>query len=276
MFPSGAMFLCPDWKAKRIRPKMEPTVTAFRRIALPLLLSRSGISWGPTRSGIRIRTVPHATCGTVSAALALEATLERMIPTPDPEGPTDRGPWLRREDIMVQYRPDPDLKLLVMLDTSLSMSGPHRALAAVIGAVLAKQSPSGGLALVAFHSESKLLIRFGERVKPLDAAYRVLGSPLGGTTNISAALEDGLSVLAGSGNRSAHAVLITDGERTAGPDPCDEAKKFRRLHVVLVGRRNVVSSREMARLGRGLWHQVDSLEATPPTLLRLLQRLCRD
>jgi uncharacterized protein with von Willebrand factor type A (vWA) domain len=156
------------------------------------------------------------------------------------------------------------------------MSGLHRAMAAVIGAILAKQSPSGGLALIVFHSEPELLIRFGERVKPLDAAYRILSGPVGGITNISAALRRGLSVSVGSRNRSTHAVLITDGERTAGSDPCDEAKRFKRLHVVLVGGRNVESSREMARLGKGLWSQVDSLAEVPPVLLRLLQRLGKD
>lgn len=177
---------------------------------------------------------------------------------------------------MVRYKPEPALRLLVILDTSLSMDGPQRPMAALIGAVLARQAPSGSLALVAFHSEPTLLIRFGERIKPLEAAYRVLRAPLGGVTNISAALEHGLCVLAASGNRPAHAVLITDGERTAGPDPCGPAKRFRKLHVMLVGRRNMVSTREMARLGKGLWRQVDRPETVPQTLLWLMQRLCKD
>ncbi len=275
-FPSGAMFLCPDWKATRTRPKMEPAVAAFRRITLPRLLSRPGSFQGAVRTRTRIRTVPYRTSGADSAGLALEATLERIMPALNLDGSMQPGQWLRREDILVQWRPEPALKLLVMLDTSLSMSGRHRALAAVIGAVLARQTPSGGLALVAFHSEPKVLIHFGERVKPLDAAYRVLGSPVGGTTDISAALDRGLRLLAASHNRWADAVLITDGERTAGLDPCGLAKRFRKLHVVLVGRRNVVLSREMAHLGKGLWSRVERLETVPQTLLWLMQRLGAD
>jgi len=251
-------------------------VVAFRRITLPMLSIRPGSFRGASRTRTHIRTVPYETSGADSAELALEATLERIMPRLDPDGSMQPGRWLRREDIMVQWRPEPVLKLLVMLDTSLSMSGQHRALAAVIGAVLARQTPSGGLALVVFHSEPKVLIRFGERVKPLDAAYRVLGSAVGGTTDISAALGQGLCLLAASQNRSAHAVLITDGERTAGPDPCGLAKRFRKLHVVLLGRRNVVLSREMARLGKGLWGQVERLETVPQTLLWLMHRLRTD
>jgi MoxR-like ATPase/Mg-chelatase subunit ChlD len=275
MFPSGATFLCPDWKIGRLRPGMGPAVDAFRRLALPRLLTRPGVFAGTASIRTRKRTVPHGAHGAGPVDLALEATLDRILPTLG-GGRAVLGARLRKEDIQVRYRPEPILRLLVMLDTSLSMSGPHRAPAAVIGAVLSKQSPSGGLALIAFHSEPELLIRFGERVKPLDAAYRVLGAHAGGITNISAALGRGLSMLVGSRNRSAHAVLITDGERTAGSDPCDEAKRFRRLHVVLVGGRNVDSSREMARLGKGLWSQVDSLAEVPSVLLRLLQRLGKD
>lgn len=97
---------------------------------------------------------------------------------------------------------------------------------------------------MAFHSEPQVIIGFGEQIKPLEAAYRVLRTPVGGITNISAAMENGLHVLAASGNRPDHAVLITDGERTAGPDPCDPAKKFKKLLVVLVGLRNTVLTRK--------------------------------
>jgi Mg-chelatase subunit ChlD len=205
--------------------------------------------------------------------LALEETLERMIPALGPDGAIEQGLSLQREDIIVQYRPEPALRLLVILDTSLSMDGPHRAMAALIGAVLTRETPSGCLALMAFHSKPQLIIRFGEQVKPLEAAYRVLRTPVGGITNISAALEYGLHILAASGNRQAHAVLITDGERTAGTDPCGPAKSFRKLHVVLVGQGNTILTKEMARVGKGFWRQVDRLGNVPATLLWLMQRL---
>ncbi len=275
MFPSGATFLCPDWKAKRLRPRMGPAVDAFRRVALPRLLTRSAVFKGASSIRARMRIVPYGSQGVGQNELALEATLERIMPRLN-SAASMHSAGLQREDILVQYKPEPDVRLLIMLDTSLSMSGPHRALAAVVGAVLARHSPGGGLALMVFHSKPELLIHFGERVKPLEAAYRVLASSVGGITNISAALQRGSSILGGSGNRSAHAVLITDGERTAGADPSHEAKRFRKLHVVLVGRRNLVVTKEIARLGNGLWRQVDSLSAVPSMLLWLLQRMRKD
>ncbi len=69
--------------------------------------------------------------------------------------------------------------------------------------------------------------------------------------------------------------LITDGERTAGPDPCGLAKRFRKLHVVLVGRRNVVLSREMARLGKGLWSRVERSKLYPDLTLVDAAVACR-
>jgi Mg-chelatase subunit ChlD len=275
LFPSGAMFLCPDWKAKRLRPRMGPAVDAFRRVALPRLLTGPGVFQSASSIRARMRAVPYGSRGVGQNDLALEATLERIMPKLN-SAATALSARLQREDILVQYTPEPALRLLIMLDTSLSMSGPHRALAAVVGAVLARHSPGGGLALMVFHSKPELLIHFGERVKPLEAAYRVLASSVGDITNISAALQRGSSILGGSGSRSAHAVLITDGERTAGADPCHEAERFRKLHVVLVGRRNVVVTKEIARLGNGLWRQVDSLSAVPSMLLSLLQRLCKN
>lgn len=245
----------------------------FRRIVLPRLPARPGLFQGAAWNKTRLRTAPCGACVS-GVELALEATLERIIEFGLPND-SSQGLQFQREDIMVQYTREPALRLLVMLDASLSMSGPYRAVAALTGAVLARQAPSGALALVAFHSEPRLVIGFGDRVKPLEAAYRVLRCPLGGITNISAALEHGLRMMAATNNRTAHAVLITDGERTAGPDPCSAAKRFKKLHVVLVGQRNTASTKEMARLGKGLWRQVDRPESVPNALLSLMRRLRR-
>jgi hypothetical protein len=53
--------------------------------------------------------------------------------------------------------------------------------------------------MVVFDSRPKLIIRFEERLKPLEAAYRALVTPVGGVTDIAAALDYGLAVIAGSG-----------------------------------------------------------------------------
>ena len=275
-YPSAALLFCPDWNATRKRPRTYPARDVFRRIVLPRLLTRSGFLTESSSSRAHIRRIPYSAAETPLTTLDLEATLERIVPTLNLQGASLKGLCVGREDVVLQCRPESTIRLLVMLDTSLSMSAPQRASAAVIAAVLARHSPSGGLAMVAFDSQSKLIIRFEERLKPLEAAYRTLVSPVGGVTDIAAALDYGLSVIAGSGGKPTHSILITDGERTAGPDPCDLAKKFRRLHVALVGKRNVELGREMARMGNGLFRHVESLNTVPQTLIGLMRRLCCD
>ncbi len=273
MFPSGTMSLWPNWKAPQRRPQIEQAAAEFRRIVLPRLLARPGLFQGAAWSKTHLRTVSYGTYRP-DLELAMEATLERIIESGIPNS-SRQGILAQRENIVVRYAPEPALRLLVMLDTSLSMHGPCGAMAALIAAVMSKQMPSGALALLVFHAEPKLVIRFGDRVKPLEAAYRALRASQGGVTNISAALEHGLRAMAATNNRSAHAVLITDGERTAGPDPSGPAKRFKSLHVVLVGQRNKTTTREIARLGKGLWRQVARPENVPSVLLRLMQRLRR-
>ena len=275
-YPSGALFFCPDWKATRKRPRTHSAIDVFRRIVLPRLLTRPGFLTGSSSNRTRIRRIPYGAGETSLTTLDLEVTLERIMPALNRHGSIRKGHCIGQEDIVLQCRPEPAVRLLVMLDTSLSMSAPQRASAAIIASVLARHSPSGGLAMVVFDSRPKLIIRFEEHLKPLEAAYRALVTPVGGVTDIAAALDYGLAVIAGSGGKPTHSILITDGERTAGPDPCDLAKKFSRLHVALVGKRNVELGKEMARMGNGLFRQVESLKMVPQTLLGLMRRLCRD
>ncbi|MGC8602433.1 MAG: vWA domain-containing protein [Desulfomonilaceae bacterium] len=271
-----AMFLCPDWRMARKRPEIESVVAAFRRIVLPRLTTRPGFFTGNAWLRTRSRKVQFNYGQSSSAVLDLDATIERISPNLCFRGLNENRGWINKEDIIVKYRPEPASKLLVMLDTSLSMNGPYRTSAALIGSILAKHSPSGGLALLVFDSEPKLLIHFGERLKPIEAAYRVLMSPFGGVTNIGAALRYGLTVIGRSNHMSTQAILITDGERTAGIDPRGPAKRFKKLHVTLVGKRNVGIGKEIAHLGKGAFRQVDSLASVPEILFWLMRRLYRD
>ncbi len=272
---SDAMFLCPDWRAPRKRPEFESVASALRKIVLPHLLARPGIMTSNISTGLRSRTVSQIYGPPCYGTLDLEATMERIMPALHHQQLTGSQQPVGREDIMVQCRPEPAVRLLVMLDTSMSMSGPNRVCAALVGSVLARHCPGGELALVVFHSEPKLIIRFGERLKPLEAAYRVMMSPVGGITNIADALELGLTVIARSNHKSSHAVLITDGERTAGPDPLYLANRFRKLHVALVGKRNLEWAKEMADLGNGYFRQIEDAESIPNLMLRLMQQIFR-
>jgi len=174
---------------------------------------------------------------------------------------------------MVRERVERGLTLVVLLDTSLSVAGPARAAVAVAGAVLARAAAMGRLALLAFHGEVEPLVRFGERVKPLSAAYRVLASPFGGSTDLAKALSEAARVQRGLAGAKAHTVLISDMEHTAGPDPVAAAARLKDPHLVLVGKRNQALAEKMARAGGGTCRLVERLADLPAALLGLLARL---
>ncbi|MGC8658772.1 MAG: vWA domain-containing protein [Desulfomonilaceae bacterium] len=270
-----AMFMCPDWRMPRKKPKIESIASVLRKIVLPHLLARQGIMGGRSSNGLRYHTVPNIPGRTCECALDLEATLERIIPSIHIQNLTGELQPVERDAIMVRCKPEPRVRLLVMLDTSMSMSGPSGMCSALVGSVLARHCPSGQLALVVFHSEPELVIRFGERLKPLQAAYRVMKSPVGGITNIADALKLGLAVIQRSGRKETHAVLITDGERTAGVDPRDLASRFRKLHVALVGKRNLEWGKEIACLGNGYFNHIDDPDRVPSAVLLLMQQILR-
>ena len=197
--------------------------------------------------------------------LDLEASLDRLAP----------GRVMGRDDLWVRGRKQPALNLLVLLDTSLSISGEARIPAAVAGAVLAREAAMARLALIAFHSEAETVIRFGMRIRPLEAAQRVLRLKWGGPTDLGAALKAGAKLLRYGPPGFTHTVLISDGEHTSGPDPRNAARRFSGLHMILIGRRNLALARDLTRLGKGGLRQAEGLKDLPGALMELLAGLAR-
>lgn len=261
--PPGLAFLPPDWQMPRKRLPVGPVLSAFRRLVLPRVRRHlRGPGWCQRQVG-----PPRLICYQGGRQpLALEATLERILP----------GRPLSREEILVEQSEEPCLSLLVMLDTSLSLSGPFRVPAAVAGAVLAREAGMGRLAFMAFHTEVEFIIRFGEKLRPWEAAYRVLELPVGGATDLEAALRRGLTALSGGWRHGTHSVLITDAERTAGGDPLPWAARYPRLHVVHIGRRNRELAKSLASAGKGRLRRVESLDKLPEVLLDLVTGLARE
>lgn len=254
---TGLPFSCPDWDSLRRRRETESAVRAFRKMVLPKVRRRLGALTRTRRPGARRPVIPY---DGRPLPLALEPTLERILP----------GRIPGREDIFVEDRSEPGLSLLVLFDTSLSMGGESWVPAAVTAAVLAQAAALGEAALIGFHSKPEYAVRFGENVKPLEAAYRVLALPFGGTTNLEAALLEGQKALAAHRRPNTHSILITDAERTAGADPRPVARRYRRLSVIHLGRRNLELSRSLAGLGRGRFRQVDGLSSLPKVLHEFL------
>ncbi len=258
--PSPSFFLVPDWRWEKRRQESGPALAALRRLALPQV--RRG-AWRAAAGAGRARERVIAYRGG-REPLALDEALERFWPGhPENEG-----------ELPVVAREERDLRLVVMLDTSLSMAGPARVAAAVAAAALVRLAGPGRLGLVGFGETARVVIAPGRRVRPLEAAYRVLGLPMGGVTDLEAGLRLGLKLSRGAGGRT-QAVLVSDAERTAGSDPRHLAGAFGRLHLVLVGGRNLALGRELAQRGRGRLRVVEGLAGLPATLARLVADLER-
>lgn len=256
----------PEIRPERHRIEIGDSIRVYRRLGLGRIKKRL-VTLSEGRDSRAAQRLVGFTGG--RAGLDLEATLERIIPGLLPD----------RSSIMVRRSEIPTLKLLLLFDTSLSMHGRHRILASVSGAVAAREAALGSLALVGFHARPELIVRFGERVGPLEAAYRVLNQPLGGVTDLNAALAFGRKLInsgpsTGSGG-AVRSIMITDAERTAGPDPRIEAARYKHLNVVHIGRRNRNLARDMARLGHGHKMGIENLESLPGALQKLLERLNR-
>lgn len=258
--PGPTYFLVPDWSWEKRRQASAPALTALRRLVLPRV--RRGLmqaAAGASRTRERVAAYQGG-----REPLALEAALERIWP----------GRPETFYDLPVLIREERGPGLVVMLDTSLSMAGSGRVAAAVAAAALCRLAAPGRLGLAGFGERARAVIPWGRRVRPLEAAYRVLGLALGGVTDLAAGLRQGLRLLAGA-PRGAAGVLITDAERTAGADPRPLAGRFARLHVVLLGGRNLDLGRDLARRGGGRLLRVDSLAQLPGALGRLVRGLER-
>ena len=254
---AGLAFICSDWSPRR-SPDSDRAAQAFRRLALPRIGRRlTGLGVGRTGK----QTLRPYSGG--PEPLALEPTLERLLP----------GRPVDRRDIIVRAQPEDRLNLIVLMDTSLSMTGPRRISAAAAGAALVKQAPPGRLALVGFHQRAEAVVRPGQRVKPLEAAHRLLALDQGGVTDLAGALNYGRQMNDRFPPGPRETILISDCERTAGGDPCPEAARSGRLHVVLIGQRNRRLARRLADLGSGSLTNIDRLEELPSALTDLLRRL---
>ncbi len=196
-----------------------------------------------------------------------DETLENLMGKrfPDPED------WisLRREARRTQ--------IVLMMDTSLSMSGKNLALAAVAAAVLAFKVKNEDLAVIAFESTAKVLTRLGERDPVETVVEKLLSQPARGFTNIEDGLREGLKETARGDERRTVGLLITDGVHTAGGDPVPLAASFPRLHVLLTEDYVMDDEvcRRMARLGRGEAFTVRGYEDLPRRMLEVANRLLR-
>jgi MoxR-like ATPase len=251
-----------------------PARAQAEHLAVAAVLRRAASLVGPLRGRTRLRRSPHevAPHGELDVAATLENTAGKRWP--------DAGDWI------VEHRVEERRQVVLMVDTSGSMAGEPMALAAVAAAVLALKVRPGDLGIVAFADDGRDVVPLGEQVTPEELVRRLLERPCRGSTNIEAALEAGERQLARSGDPRSAAVLVTDGQYTAGNDPRQVAARLDRLHVLHTRAAEPVKTtswinplrqvgEDVARLGGGTLVPVASFDELPQRMLDLADVILR-
>lgn len=235
------------------------------RLASHAVLKRAVSLVGPMR--LTTRVVREEMREPYSGELDVEATLENVLGKAFPEP----GDWV------VQHREERHHQVVMMVDTSLSMSGENMAIAAVAAAVLALKLRAQDLSVVVFDDVAETITHLGERDAAEEVVRRMLNQPVGGYTNIEAALELGAAELERGRNPRRSGLLITDGVATAGGDPLPPANRFPRLFVMLTEdyKMNPSLCRRLADAGHGDVFPVGAFRQLPARMLDVANRVLR-
>jgi len=232
-------------------------IAAIIRRALQLLHSTKRIT--------ETRKEPFTPYG--GGEMLLEETFERLIAKDIPD----------YEDIIMQVRREKAVDVVLMLDTSLSMTGQKLALSAVAAAILACKTRHDRYAVVTFESSAKPLKKMREKITIDKVIERLINVPAAGYTNIEDGLKKGLEELAGGRMRRKAAVLVTDGKYTAGGEPYDLAARYDRLEVIATKDYNMdlACCERIAACGRGHVHHVSDYSELPKAVYHVIRGIMR-
>jgi len=244
----------------------DPDLRMFaERLASRAVLARAASLVGPLRLVTHI--VRENLREPFAGELDLDATLDNVLGKPFPEA----------EDWVIQHREERHHQVVLMVDTSLSMSGENMAMAAVTAAVLALKLRPEDLSVVVFDDVAETITQLGVADPAEEVVRRMLDQPVGGYTNIADALELGAAELERGRNPRRSGLLITDGIATAGGDPLPLAHRFSRLFVLLTEdyKMDPVLCRRLADAGGGDVFPVGSFRQLPARMLDVANRVLR-
>jgi len=235
------------------------------RLAARAVLARAARLVGPLRGAtVQVReplAEPYA------GELDVEATLTNLA----------GKPWPEAHDWVGVHREERRQQVVLMVDTSLSMSGENMAIAAVAAAVLALKLPPEDLSVVVFEDQARAVTRLHAGDPPVEVVRRMLDQPVRGYTNIRAALELGAAELERGHDPRRTGLLITDGVATVGGDPVPMAHRFPRLFVLLTEdyKMDAALCRRLADAGHGDVFPVRTYRDLPRRLLDVANRVLR-
>ena len=183
--------------------------------------------------------------------------------------------FIQYSDIVAIERRSREKIGVLMFDTSGSLYGEKFRNAAMAVAILAYHLAREKYAVILFNTKATVIKRMDEKVKIDTLIDRVLESESAGYTNISAALKSGLKELNKEKRTEKFGVLISDGCFNRGEDPRPYAKNFFNLHILSLPTEKIWGGtvcRDLARLGKGRYMAVKSVNQIPRILMKLLRK----
>ncbi|RLG39658.1 MAG: hypothetical protein DRN78_06435 [Thermoproteota archaeon] len=169
------------------------------------------------------------------------------------------------EDIAGIEKKNKGQSVIIVIDSSGSMSGKKILGAATLAAIISHKVRTESYSIVGFNSEAFLIKPAGEKGDPIDIVGRILDLVPLGYTNIA----DGLSLAIEQGRslKSPRYILITDGENNVGEDPRYIASKVKGLNVVCIrgfrASSGVHFCRELATISSGRYYELADLKDIP-------------
>lgn len=235
--------------------------------AIRSILNRARESLGPIQRPYRYQTLSESEAEARRAdgavmELDIEETLHQHF----------KGSSVRPEPVY-QVRTEKNHGIVLLLDTSLSMKGEKLALLGVTVAAVCESVPSAALCILGFDSEIHAIKEFGDRTPVEQAISRIISIPPGGFTNIELGLKAARLRMDHSQFAQARVILVSDGRYTEGKDPVIEARNFRFIYPVKIGKdpggRKVMQ--DLAETGQGRFAEVREMNALPRFLLNAIR-----
>ncbi len=245
---------------------VDPELRMFaERLAANAILNKAARLVGPLRAATH--TVREPLRDAFGGELDVEPTLDNILGKAFPEP----------DDWVMQRREERRHQVVLMVDTSLSMSGENMAMAATAAAVLALKLKPEDLSVVVFEEKPRTVARLETAEPAQEVVRRMLDQPVNGYTNIAAALKQGAEELERGRNPRRSGLLITDGVVTSGGDPLPMAHLFPRLFVLLTEdyKMNPQLCRQLADAGHGDVFPVRNFKELPRRLLDVADRVLR-
>jgi len=232
-----------------------------KKIAITAIIHRTLQLLGPTRRRMEVVREPYAPGQT--GEIEIEMTTDEILGKKE----------IDSSDLIIESNVPRKTACVMMLDTSMSMSGDKLGIATASLGVLAFKLKSIQYGVITFDNVARPVKRLDQRVAITSLVGDLLDINAGGFTNISEGLRTGLIELANSRAKEKIGVIMTDGNYTAGKDPCENAAEYAKLFVIMM--RSHDSKPElcerMASLGKGKLVEADSFEQIPSILRNLLR-----